>query len=116
MSVLPAFGSFDKDSGGNGNRRMGKMRVVGFTGCCTIVCPCEDVPLNLPVCPGQYARVECPVCKTVHRVESISYYEPKLPERDEKGFIDPGKVKPPQVTIHFDSVPATIVPAPGLVV
>lgn len=99
MGVHPAFGRMKTSD--NGAR--GKVRVVAMVAAVTCMCPCgSPEPLVLPVVAGQYGRCQCAACGTVLRAESITYLEPKLPDPDESGMIDPEKIKPPTLNIGFE--------------
>lgn len=108
MAVNPAFGQIKR----NDNGGKGRIRIVAFSGSVTAICPCEGIPMHVPIIPGQYARIECPNCKTIHRVESITYHEPR-----QEPAAEGAKLKPVQITINFDSyTPKIIRPPAGLVV
>jgi hypothetical protein len=109
MGGNPAFPNFRVGESNNGAR--GKVQVVGFVGSVTIICPCGNV-LVVPVIPGQYARTQCGSCQTIQRIETITYHEPKLPEANAEGKIDPEKLKPVQLSVHIEGEKPRIITAP----
>lgn len=56
----------------------GKIRVVGFIGAVTAMCPCgSPKPLMLPVLPGAGGGYQCGRCGTMWTVMKIDYEEPE---------------------------------------
>lgn len=93
MPANPAFGAF---------QQRGRVRVIAMTATVVALCPCGTAaPIVTPVLPGQRVSSTCMGCGSSIRVESISYYEPKI-ERDAEGNIDHAKTPAPQLTVAFD--------------
>jgi hypothetical protein len=56
----------------------GKIRVAGFIGAITAMCPCgSPKPMTIPVLPGAGGGYQCGRCGTMWTVMKLEYEEPE---------------------------------------